>query len=474
MSALLEIEDLAVTFGDRSAAVRGASFRVEKGETHCLVGEPGCGKSVTALAIMNLLARGGERSAKRMSFADTDLLSLSDREMARLRGNRISVIFQEPMTSLNPAFTIGSRAGLGVNFLCSTMDRKASVSVREIAAFLLQRWSFNPMMTRIGYCLTLLLGMFASEASAQMPGFLPSYYQEALQYDGKPLELISQSDKEVLKRAVFESRGTVGVTIEQIACERAQCAALLEQNLKRHNERMGAGGTFRIVSASEYVAVWSEDSKSILMYFAKLPAAIEVWTRVTREGSALAEEPYVSDVSRVLNRRRYDDAKQRGNVDTGVWQKEIAQHVHDLRAAQKNDEALAVLAQLIVWAPSNLDAQIEFAEMTKDATAARASALVVWDHAEDEKLRAHAAKPTGLTEPKFEARPVLEPGWKGLRVVLVPLPRCDIRLIEEVARQFSASFAAMDRVQPPAFGTQVSIASEVLRIGGTPFGRSGT
>jgi len=79
MSALLEIEDLAVTFGGRSAAVRGASFRVEKGETHCLVGESGCGKSVTALAIMNLLARGGERSAKRMSFAGTDLLSLSDR-----------------------------------------------------------------------------------------------------------------------------------------------------------------------------------------------------------------------------------------------------------------------------------------------------------------------------------------------------------------------------------------------------------
>ena len=109
MSALLEIEELEVSFGGRTAAVRGASFRVEKGETHCLVGESGCGKSVTALAVMSLLARGGHRSAKRMSFAGTDLLSLSDREMARLRGNRMSMIFQEPMTSLNPAFTIGSQ-----------------------------------------------------------------------------------------------------------------------------------------------------------------------------------------------------------------------------------------------------------------------------------------------------------------------------------------------------------------------------
>ena len=73
MSALLEVEELEVSFGGRTAAVRGASFRVEKGETHCLVGESGCGKSVTALAVMSLLARGGQRSAKRMSFAGNDL-----------------------------------------------------------------------------------------------------------------------------------------------------------------------------------------------------------------------------------------------------------------------------------------------------------------------------------------------------------------------------------------------------------------
>ena len=108
MSALLEIEDLWVTFG-RTAAVRGASLRLEKGETHCLVGESGCGKSVTALAIMGLLVRSGERRAKRLDFAGTDLLSLSDRAMARIRGNRMSMIFQEPMTSLNPAFTVGSQ-----------------------------------------------------------------------------------------------------------------------------------------------------------------------------------------------------------------------------------------------------------------------------------------------------------------------------------------------------------------------------
>jgi hypothetical protein len=308
------------------------------------------------------------------------------------------------------------------------------------------------MMARIRLisCLALLAGLFASAAPAQSPGFLtsiypypgflPSYYREALQYDGKPLVLISQGEKEGIRRAVFERFESFGVTIKQLACERAQCTALLESNLKRHNERMGADGTFRVVSPSEYVATWSEDSKSFLVYFAKLPAAIEVWTRVTRETSPLAEEPYLSNVRRVLDRRRYEDAKQRGNVDTGVWSKEIAQHVRDLRAAQKIDEALAVLAQLIVWAPSNFDAQIDFAELTRDTTAARASALVVWDNAEDERLRARAAKLTGLTEAKFESLPVLASGLTGLQVVLVPLPPCDVRLIQEAARQFSSSF----------------------------------
>ncbi len=109
MSALLEVEDLEVTFAGRVAAVRGASFRVEKGETHCLVGESGCGKSVTALAIMGLLARGGHRAARQMTLGGVDLMSLSERGMARIRGNRMSMIFQEPMTSLNPAYTVGSQ-----------------------------------------------------------------------------------------------------------------------------------------------------------------------------------------------------------------------------------------------------------------------------------------------------------------------------------------------------------------------------
>ena len=108
MTALLEDEKHEVTYG-RTAAVRGASLTVAPGETHCLVGESGCGKSVTALSVMNLLVRNAQRRAARLAFQGEDLLKLSDRGMARLRGNAMAMIFQEPMTSLTPAYTIGSQ-----------------------------------------------------------------------------------------------------------------------------------------------------------------------------------------------------------------------------------------------------------------------------------------------------------------------------------------------------------------------------
>jgi peptide/nickel transport system ATP-binding protein len=108
-AALLEVEGLNVTFGGHTAAVRDISFTVNREETHCLVGESGCGKSATALAVMNLLARSARRSAKRLSLGGHDLVGMSERKMATIRGDRMAMIFQEPMTSLNPAYTIGSQ-----------------------------------------------------------------------------------------------------------------------------------------------------------------------------------------------------------------------------------------------------------------------------------------------------------------------------------------------------------------------------
>ncbi|HEU4646957.1 MAG TPA: ATP-binding cassette domain-containing protein, partial [Burkholderiales bacterium] len=108
---LLAVEDLAVGFdGLDTALVDGVWFTLERGETLCLVGESGCGKTVTALALMGLLPRPPARILRgRARFAGHELFAMTERELADLRGDRIAMIFQEPMTSLNPAFRIGDQ-----------------------------------------------------------------------------------------------------------------------------------------------------------------------------------------------------------------------------------------------------------------------------------------------------------------------------------------------------------------------------
>ncbi len=109
-AALLDVDGLSVdlpTAGGVVHAVRDVSLSVARGETLCLVGESGCGKSMTALAILDLLPRGAERRARRLSFAGEDLARRGAAE--QVRGNRIAMIFQEPMTALNPVYTIGDQ-----------------------------------------------------------------------------------------------------------------------------------------------------------------------------------------------------------------------------------------------------------------------------------------------------------------------------------------------------------------------------
>jgi oligopeptide/dipeptide ABC transporter ATP-binding protein len=107
---LLAVDDLSVQFwtgGGTVYAVNGISFEIAAGETLGIVGESGCGKSVTALALLGLLPRAGRVKSGTAQLEGRDLLQLTDRELRRLRGRQIAMIFQDPMTSLNPVLTIG-------------------------------------------------------------------------------------------------------------------------------------------------------------------------------------------------------------------------------------------------------------------------------------------------------------------------------------------------------------------------------
>ena len=105
--AHLEV-DIATPHGTLHA-VRGISFDINAGETLCLVGESGCGKSMTALALMGLLPHAASRRVRQFTFEGENLAAAPSRRVASLRGNRMAMIFQEPMTALNPAYTIGDQ-----------------------------------------------------------------------------------------------------------------------------------------------------------------------------------------------------------------------------------------------------------------------------------------------------------------------------------------------------------------------------
>ena len=132
MRPLLSVQDLQTQFATPGGVVRavdGLSFDVGAGETVAIVGESGCGKSVTSMSILRLIQEPPGRIGGRILFEGRDLLQVSEAEMRRLRGNTISMIFQEPMTSLNPVLTIGRQIGEAVR-----LHEGASASQAEARA----------------------------------------------------------------------------------------------------------------------------------------------------------------------------------------------------------------------------------------------------------------------------------------------------------------------------------------------------
>ncbi|MGH2775652.1 MAG: ABC transporter ATP-binding protein [Actinomycetota bacterium] len=137
MAPLLSVRDLAVQFKTRKSTVRavnGISFDLEAGETLGIVGESGCGKSVSSLAMLGILPRAGRVTGGEVMFEDVDLLTLPDSQLRQIRGNEIAMIFQDPMTSLNPVLTVGRQIteGLRKHLELSREDAtKEAVSLLE-------------------------------------------------------------------------------------------------------------------------------------------------------------------------------------------------------------------------------------------------------------------------------------------------------------------------------------------------------
>lgn len=137
MSHLLTISDLTIAFtGDSGTheVTDHLSLTLDEGEVVCLVGESGCGKSVTAMSLLGLLGPGGSVTEGSICYEDRDLLTLSEKELDQIRGKEISMIFQDPMSSLNPTFTIGYQIMEGLRIHLGLKKREAWVRAVELLA----------------------------------------------------------------------------------------------------------------------------------------------------------------------------------------------------------------------------------------------------------------------------------------------------------------------------------------------------
>ncbi len=145
---VLEVQNLKIDIplsGGVLHAVDGINLHVNKAETLCIVGESGCGKSLTALAIMDLLPKKAIRKIKTLNLSGQSILNYTERQMSDVRGNKIGMIFQEPMTSLNPSFTVG-------NQMVETLYRHKKIrgkEANELAIQMLERVGITPAIQRL-------------------------------------------------------------------------------------------------------------------------------------------------------------------------------------------------------------------------------------------------------------------------------------------------------------------------------------
>ncbi len=159
MSHLLTISDLTIAFtGDTGTheVTDHLSLTLDEGEVVCLVGESGCGKSVTSMSLLGLLGPGGSVKEGSICYEDRDLLTLSEKELDQIRGKEISMIFQDPMSSLNPVFTIGYQIMEGLRIHLGLKKREAWVRAVELLARVGMK---EPEMVMKSYPHTLSGGM---------------------------------------------------------------------------------------------------------------------------------------------------------------------------------------------------------------------------------------------------------------------------------------------------------------------------
>lgn len=294
----------------------------------------------------------------------------------------------------------------------------------------------RPQALAAAWCLAITglagHGALAAAGTAPLPPFLPDWFAPALNAGGKPLHLVQQQTVNGREQYAWASDDqSVQLVVARATCTPPVCVAAMRAALENANAQVSrAGGRFDAVTATEFAGSWEEAGARTRISVFLLPDAILNWTRRAPVGDA---EGAPESLLPLVNRLRYELVSTADNVVFGRWSAEVNDHARALLAAGRKAEAVAILGRTVISLPNDLRAQLDFAENTGDAAAARASAATVRANAESPDLVARAARLLGEAEPAFRDLPLLERNAGGLQVVLVPLAPCDLRLLREAA-----------------------------------------
>lgn len=286
-------------------------------------------------------------------------------------------------------------------------------------------------------CLVVVIPGLAADET-QLPSFLPSYYAPFFQRDGEVLTLVSQSDEPRIKKRLYANADNdFTVSLEYIACERPEQAAIFKNVLSLINRNIenNLGSFIEVTETEVFAQIKLTDSVRSVFSF-MLPGSVQIWTLSAGPEDTRAVEDDFQMLRGFVNQQRYEDAQKAGNVSMGHWRASISEHAKELVAQGKTAEAVSVLRDLLATAPFDYAAHLLLMAHDPESERARASARVVFNNAEADEEITKAADFLGSEKPAYESFEVLDQGERGLQVILIPLPPCNLWVLEEVAKVF--------------------------------------
>lgn len=276
----------------------------------------------------------------------------------------------------------------------------------------------------------------AEEVSAgdALPAFLPSYFSQVMTFDGAPLtRLASATSPDSATYMTVD--GSAAVLFVFFTGDEAVCDA---EFANRSNALLGIAArpesAGRVIFADEFNLRTEARTDNAIVQTAlfRLPRAVLTATVFRFKASEEAADRYQEVVVRLVDRWRYELAAGFDSILFGRWAHSAHEYAHELMAIPDRAGALAVLQRLSLWAPYDLEAKVEFAELTTDPKARKENASVAYDRTEDVELRARAARLIGK-QTDLASLPLLGKGESGLQLVLLPLTPCDLTLVSEAA-----------------------------------------